>query len=133
MPQRPDLNDGCPYIKPNGEQCSNESSYQKKVQPFCHVAHRDEHIRQLKKLDEERLVARLAMAGELVENNGRLCRIKHQGVATVEIHNPKKPKGKRHKTGDFITVWETVCGEKPEYPKAVKAEVETCLACLAMR
>lgn len=125
--EQPDV---CPFRKPNGDLCGNPSHASSKVAPFCHYVHRNEHVRYLKKLDEDKLVAACAQKGELVDREGAHCFVTH--VWTDELRDEKKQKGHRYKSGRYESKWKTACGEVLEYPKAIKATNVTCLGCLAV-
>lgn len=120
--------ESCPLMLGTMEACKKPSNKSPKIAPFCCYMHRDEQVRREHRKNEERLISNLAKEGQLVDNQGRICRV--DTVRTREQINPNRKKGHRHKSGIFETVWVTRCDEYVSYPYATTAPAITCMICL---
>ena len=106
-------------------ECLKPSSKSRIRKPFCSARCRDKKILENQNGLERKLVEACAQEGELILNEGRLCRV----TKVVRCFNTD-PKNKP-KNPPTWTVWWLACGEEIGYPKAVAAPSSTCLGCLA--
>lgn len=105
--------------------CKKPASTQRKVRPYCCVAHRTLHTNAQRKVEFEKFLASLAEVGDLVDNDGVICCVK-----TVSPKETKEGQGfglvVRH---DAVhTTW---CGQTIDYPKLEKGATLTCIGCIS--
>lgn len=105
--------------------CGKPPSKQKRVKPFCCVAHRTKHTNDRKKEDFERFVATLAQVRDVVDNDGVVCRI-------ASVHRDETWAGEGFaRTVSYDITHRTWCGQVLDFPKALKHAEVSCIGCLS--
>lgn len=105
--------------------CGEPASTQRKVRPFCGVAHRTQYTNEQRKVEFERFLASLAEVGDLTDNDGVVCCVKK-----VDLKETKEGKGFSLvvRYDAVHTMW---CGQAVDYPKMEKGAILTCIGCIS--